>query len=188
MNAPILTIRSNVSPYSLLTTPIVYSETVALQSSLPVLSGDYSTGIVSSDVITFRIYNNFYPYSSNIATAYNIYITTFDGASSVSHTATTSSVSQCWTYFMENGFGENSSPQSTVMYTHYQDIGEYVGGSMSTKIPTYGSDGSTNPYIRAGQANNGEGMIEFNTKVSPSLFEGFATYSFAWSINYEWIS
>ena len=156
-----------------------------MQSGLPVLSGDYTTGIVSSDTITFRLYNNF-SLASNVATAFNLFITTYDGASPASHTNAASVVSQCWTYFQETGFGENSS--ANVLYTHYPDTGLYVGGSANVKVPTYGSDGTTNPYLRAGSSGNGVGMLEFATKVSPSLFSGMFTYSFAWSISYEWTS
>jgi hypothetical protein len=83
----------------------------------------------------------------------------------------------------QTGWGENSSPPG--QYYYFIDDLVSVGGS-GIKIPSYGSDGSANPYIRAGTDGNGVGFIEIETYFSPFLFGPTSTYNFTISISYEW--
>jgi len=160
MNAPILSFRSNIDPNNLIT-EFNYSQTVGLQTGLPVLAGE------TSDVITFRIYNNFStPPSSGIASATNCKITTFDDSSGSSGT-TMSCVNQLWTYFQENGYGENSSVHN--LLTFYKGEETAVGGATSIYAFERASNGSSASTIRAGTDTNGVGFIEFKTVSKPPL-------------------
>ncbi len=179
MNAPIITLRNPTAPYALVTQPMAYSETVARQSGLPVLSGD------NSDSFLFRIYNNYgTPPSSNIATAVDLYITTYDGASAISRTASTSPVAQMWMHFLENGFGEQSSVPG--LYNVYTDEDVAVGGSQNIKVFSYGSDGSLNSYVRAGSSGSGVGFIEVKTYAAVALLQSTNIWNFGISVGYEW--
>jgi hypothetical protein len=179
MVQPVITFRQNVSPYSVVSNPFVYSETIAKQSSLPVLMGD------DSDVFFFRVYNN-YALASNIATALNFIITTYDAGNVF--TASTLAVSHQWVHVMQNGYGENSTPPG--LYSIYQDVDTAVGGANSVYSPPVGSNGSTNSYIRAGSGGAGVGFIEVKTKVSIPLTDnaGMSTYNFGIVTQYDWSS
>lgn len=181
MQAPIISFRNATSPYGLLTTPFVFSKTVLKQSGLPTLAG------TTSDTFTFRIYNNYStPPTNGIATAYNITLTTYDGASSISHTASTAPVSQMWLYLQENGFGEQSSVNG--LYYHFQDDPVAVGGSISVKIPSYGSDSSVSAQVRAGTNNNGVGFIEISAYASVPSGQSTNTWNAGLSMFYDWNS
>jgi hypothetical protein len=180
-SAPIISFRQAIAPYTPITSLNFYTETIANQTGLPTLSGD------SSITTTFRIYNNFNaPPSSSIATAYDIIITTYDGASIVSHTATTYPIIQMWIYLAQNGFGENSS--YNVLYTYSTDDSVAVGGSNNTKSFTYGSDGSAASKIRAGSSLSGTGMIEVNTLAKVALGQSTNVWNFGLNATYHWNS
>jgi hypothetical protein len=179
MNAPIPSFRNASNPATVITSLNSYTETIANQSGLPTLAGDNSISTI------FRIYNN-YGGSSNIAAMQNVTITTYDGVSAISHTATTLPIIQEWLYFAENGFGENSS--YNVLYTYYTDDSIAVGGTASTKTFTYGSDGSSSSQIRAGSSGNGTGMIEVQTLAQVPSVSSTATYNFGISVSYFWSS
>ena len=136
---PTITFRSAVTPYNLLSTPLVFSETIAKHANLPVLAGD------KSGVLTFRIYNNF-NLAQDISTAYNVTVTTYDG---VSYTASTPLVTQQWVNLQENGFGIGSTTSINTV-TFYQDAAAFVGGGSNVKTFAYGADGSAGSNIAAG--------------------------------------
>lgn len=176
-NAPIITFRTATSPYNSYSQSLIYSETVALYPSLPVLSGD------KSDTIVLRIYNNFgTPPSSNIASAYNFQITTYD--SGAVQTASTPPVSNMWIYFQENAYGEQSIIPGLVNTS--QGTAKAVGGNANIMSPEVGTDGSSIAQIRAGTNKNGVGFIEFNTYAGVPLTMSTHTWNFAIGVIYNW--
>lgn len=177
MNQPILTFTSNVAPYSLLS-QINYVQTTPGGTNIPVLIGN------DSNKVLFRIYNN-WALAASIATAYNIQITTYDGASVISHTALTAPVSQLWMHLYENGYGEDSIQPG--LLTSYIDNDTAVGGT-STYSPHFGSNGAINSQIRAGSDGNGLGFIEVASYLSVPTIALANTYSFAITVFYNWSS
>lgn len=177
MLAPIITFRQTDSPYSIVSNPYLYNETVALQPSLPIIGGD------TSDTTYFRIYNN-YDLAIGVADAYNITITSYD--SSTVLTASTSPVSQMWLYFSEVGFGQNSS-QPGPMNTTYDDF-IAVGGSSNIKSFPYSSSGSADSRIKAGSDGNGCGFIEVGTYASISLLQSTNVWTPGVAVQFEWIT
>jgi hypothetical protein len=177
-SAPIIEVRSKDSPYAVITS-LSYAQSALGGNNLPVLGGE------NSNLVYFRIYNN-YVGSAGIAELDNVYITVFDDADPNSHTAAKSPVSQSWVRVYETGFGENSTAPG--IYTAWIGEDTAVGRSgVDQYIPEYGSDGSTNPRIRAGSDNNGCGFIEFASYLEVPDGAGFMTYSFAVSFVYDWI-
>ena len=177
MNNPIVVFTSQSAPYGSLVS-LTYEQSAIGGNYLPVKEGE------NSDLVYFRIYNNFNS-AANIATMNNISLTTYDGVGSGSHTATQSPVSQSWVRIYETGFGE--STVSPGAYTQYVDEDTPIGRSgVDSYFPAYGSDGSINPYIRAGSNGSGVGFIEFATYTQVPSGAGFANYSLAISINYYW--
>jgi hypothetical protein len=177
MNAPILTFRSNVTPYSLLSSQ-AYTKATPGGTNLPVAQGD------NSDDFYIRIYNN-WGLSATIATALNISLTTFDGASSISHTYSTAPVSQHWLHVLENGYGEGATTPGA--FTSYVGTDTAVGG-VSVYNPEKGSDGVLGESrIRAGTDTNGVGFIEINSYMSVPLAAVAGTYTLAISVQYEYI-
>ena len=156
MNAPILSFRSSVSPYPILSS-ITYVQTKDGGSSLPVLQNE------KSDPVYFRIYNNWNSIPS-VATAENCEITTYDGIGVASHTAISSPVFQMWLHTQLYGYGENSSQPG--LYSRYDGEDTPIGNT-STYKPEKGSDGGGTPIsIRAGSDTNGVGFIEIKSYVS----------------------
>src|SRR2546423_1166908 len=100
MNAPVITIRSNVSPYSVLAS-LTFSQSLNGQT-LPVKEGE------TSDPVAFRIYNN-YGLASTIATANYVHVAVYDGAGAGSHTCLKLPVSQLWLRLQQTGYGEGAS-------------------------------------------------------------------------------
>jgi hypothetical protein len=148
------------------------------------LGGNYLPVPMNEDslLVTFRIYNN-YAAASDVKTAFNIYLTVFDSQSS--YTDTQSPIAQSWVRIYETGFGEGTVAPG--LYTQYMDSDTAIGMAGADKyIPAYGSDGTTNAYIRAGTNGDGVGFIEFATYVETPQVVGFANYSFAVSLFYEW--
>lgn len=178
-NAPVVQYRSASAPYP--TIPAIsYAQSAAGGGALPVLGGE------NSSLVYFRIYNN-YGLQASTASMDNVYITVFDDADPNSHTAMKSPVSQSWVRIYETGFGESKGAPG--LYTQYNDDSTAIGRSgVDRYVPFYGSDGSTTPHIRAGTDGNGVGFIEFATYLQVPDGAGFATYTMAVSIIYDWTS
>ncbi len=173
MIAPDLTFRGYQSPYTQITS-LVFSESKPGNVPIPVLQGD------ASDDIVFRIYNN-WALNSNIATAYNFSVTTYDGAS---HTASTLPVSQTWLRVSTSGFGENSTIPG--QYTSYIGTEQVVGGTYSY-IPEIGSSGLFGqPIIRAGSDSNGVGFIEVKSNIVVPSDAPANNYQFVVTCEYEY--
>lgn len=177
MNAPILTIQAKSAPYQAITA-LTYLQTNNLSGALPIAADE------NSDKVYFRLYNNWVR-STNIATAYNIRITTYDGASVASHTASKLIISGCWVHFQEIGFGEGSSGPGGLSY--FLDDDYPTGGSSNKMSPAMGSDGTYgSAQIRAGSTGSGLGFIEFATYVSTPQSVPDQTFNFATTVDYEW--
>lgn len=176
-NAPVITIRSNVSPYSVISS-LAYVQSTLGGDTLPVLGDE------NSRTITFRVYNNFGLLSS-IASATNVLIQAFDGVNI--HAATQSVVNQSWVRVQEAGYGENSLTPGQL--TAYLGADTAIGGKSAGAdfySPEIGSDGAAGNHIRAGTDTNGVGFIEFTTYAELPQQVGMYSYSFALSIHYEW--
>lgn len=177
--APIVEYRSASSPYAVIAA-LVYAQSALGGNNLPVLGGE------NSNLVFFRIYNN-YSLTPSTATMDNVYITVFDDADANSHTALKSPVSQSWVRIYETGFGESVGVPG--IYTQYSDDDTAIGRSgIDRYVPFFGSDGSTNARIRAGTNGNGVGFIEFATYLQVPDGAGFANYTMAVSIIYDWTS
>lgn len=149
-------------------------------NNLPVKEGE------NSNLAYFRLYNNFGD-ASNIAEMYNVSLTVFDDANPNSHTAAKSPVSQSWVRIYETGFGEASN--GAVPYTQYVGQDTAIGRSgVDSYVPEYASSGEQLPYIRAGSDGNGAGFLEFATYAQVPDGAGFASYTLAISVFYDWTS
>lgn len=171
---PSISFRTAYFPYGLLASPFIYSKTIANQSGLPVLAGD------TSDILQFRIYNNYELYL-DISTAYNLTVTTYDN---IEHSAITPLVTQQWVSLQENGFGINSTTAN--MFTAYQDSPVFVGGDNNQKAFTVGADSTIGSNIPAGPDRNGCGFIEVNTYCSVPLGQSTQIYSAVITVIYDW--
>lgn len=176
--SPLITFHSSISPYSTISA-LSYVQSMLGGNNLPVLQGEVSNTVI------FRVYNNF-ALAAAIASAVNIRITVYDGASVASHLATKSVVNQEWIRVYENGYGENSSPPG--LYTRYLGQDTAVGGTANEYVPEFGSDGTTNPRIRAGSNMNGTGFIEIASYAELPDSVGTLTNTFAVSVLYDWSS
>ena len=174
--APVISIRSNQTPYAGLS-GLAYVQSTLGGGNLPVLQGEVSNTLI------FRVYNNFAK-AAGIASAVNVRITTFDGVGVGSHLATKSVVNQEWIRVYENGYGENSVAPG--QYTRYIGNDTPIGGAGNEYVPEFGSDGTTNPRIRAGTDTNGVGFIEIASYAEMPDSVGMATNTFAVSIIYDW--
>lgn len=181
--APVLTLRNVTTPFSTIST-ISYVQSATGGNNLPVLQGQ------TSDTTLFRIYNNF-ALTAGIASAINIYLTVYDGATAGSHTCAVLPVSQSWIHILEHGFGENSVTSNDFL-TNYYGTETSIGGNgpcgSDKYVPEYGSDGTTNARIRAYSNTNGMGYIEFQSRVAVPNTSSVqnASYNFAISLSYEW--
>lgn len=146
--------------------------------ALPVLQGE------ESNPILFRIYNNFAA-NSGISDALNVAVTTYDGASTGSHTAFKPPVSQSWVHILENGFGENSTPIAD-LYTRYKGIDTPVGGAGNLYRAQKGSDGAYGQSRIRASGGAGVGYIEYKTYATPKEDAVGAIYSFVIAVSYEW--
>ena len=177
MPAPILTFRDKDTQSVL--TSVSYSQSTLGTDLLPVLHGE------SSDIVYFRIYNN-YERASGIGNAINIHLTVFDGAGVT--TAFGSVAEQSWLRIFETGAGENSIPPG--LYTAWGGSDIAIGGT-NTFYPEMGSDGAITNRIRAGVAptgfGDGVGFIEFGTYLEIPDGVGTTDFSFAISVSYEWV-
>ena len=179
MNPPNLSFRNATSPYDVISS-FSYVKTKDGLGPYYILRGE------ESDYLTFRLYNNF-EMLTNITSAQNVRITTYDGLTTSSHTNLKDVVSRLWICFAQTGFGENSIQPG--LYSAWQDIETFVGGSGNIYQPSMGSRGMyLTPTIRAGGDYNGVGFIEFKTKASIPDDAQAGTYSFAISVYYEYTS
>lgn len=175
--APDITFRQDVSPYA--PYPLItYSQTTPGGSGLPVLQG------TDSDPLFFRIYNNF-ALNSGIANALNVFVTTYDGISTGSHTTFKAVVSQHWIHVLENGYGENSSTPG--LYTMFVGSDTAIGGAFQYTLDK-GSDGSSASIIRAYSTGSGCGFVELKSYARVPASANNGTTTFAISCGYEWTS
>lgn len=179
MNNPIVTFHSKSAPYPVISF-LSYEQSTLGGNFLPVKEGE------NSDTLFIRIYNNFNA-SAGIATMSNVSITTFDGIGAGSHTAMQSPVSQSWVRIYETGFGESTVFPGAL--TQETDIDTAIGRSgVDSYSPAYGSDGTSNSYIRAGVDGNGVGFIELATYAQVPSGAGFANYTLAISVAYDFVT
>lgn len=172
-NAPIVTFRERFSPNPTISA-LNYTQSALGGNNLPL------PGTEISNLIYFRVYNNFNN-SPGIATMQNVQITIFDGIGAGSHTGTQSPCAQSWIRIYENGFGES------VAYSNYIGENTAVGqAGADYYAPEVGSNGSATSQIRAGVDTNGVGFIEFATYAELPDIVGFAKYTIAISIIYDW--
>lgn len=182
LNAPTITFRSGSAPYNVISS-LQYIQSALQGVALPVLGGE------NSNLVLFRIYNN-WNMGGSVSSMDNVSLTVFDGADPSSHTATKSPVSQSWVRVYESGFGESKG--TPAIYTRYIGTDTAIGRSgVDSYAPELGSDGTSNPRIRAGTDGNGVGFIEFYTYTElpeEELQVGFANYTMALSIVYDWVT
>jgi hypothetical protein len=176
--APLLTFRSATTPFSQLSA-INFYQLAPSGNVLPVLAGE------TSEYVKFRIYNN-YDLATYVASALNVRITTYDGLSSLSRTSTQSTTAQQWVKIQQTGFGESSA--TPIPYTYWKSDEVAVGGLNNVFVQEKGTDGSTVPKIRAGTDYNGCGFLEVQTRVEVPSLAAQASYTFAISVMYEWVS
>lgn len=176
-SAPDITFRNYTTPYSV-TALIIYSQTSPGGSGLPVLQG------TDSDPLYFRIYNNF-ALNSDIASAVNFFVTTYDGMGVMSHTAAKAVVSQHWIHALENGYGEGSVTPG--VYTVFAGSDTMIGGAFQY-ILDKGSDGGSSSIIRAGSNGSGCGFAEIKSYARVPADAQNGTTTFAISAGYEWVS
>ena len=177
MTIPDITFRLNTTPYTVVPSE-TYQSTAPGGGALPVLQG------TNSDPLYFRVYNN-YALNSGIADAVNVFITTYDGVGSASHTALKAVVSQTWVHMLENGYGENSITPG--VFTSYLGSDTAVGG-VYVYNPQVGSNGAAFSKIRAGTNNAGCGFIEFKSYAQVPSNAVNGTTTFAISTGFEWSS
>jgi len=176
--APLITFQNYITPFAV-SSLLTYSQTSPGGTGLPVLQG------TDSDPLYFRVYNN-YALTASIANAINVFITTYDGIGSGSHTAAKAVVSQTWIHMLENGYGENSVTPG--VYTVYAGSDTAIGGSYQY-ILDKGSNGTAGTsQIRAGTDNNGCGFAELKSYARVPSNASNGTTTFAVSVGYEWTS
>jgi hypothetical protein len=174
MNRPILSFHSNVSPYSELTS-LVFSQSIGAYSGLSTQVNSYS------DDNYLRIYNN-WGLTQNIATAYNVQVTTYDQA--VIHGFSTNLVSQHWVSVCQTGFGEGVSTPGSL--TNYPGSTMFIGAYQQMMLAK-GSDGSLSSIIRANSSGSGAGFAELKTNVLPPTDALAGTYTFVLSVGFNWV-
>ena len=176
--SPDITFRNYTTPYGV-DSLLAYTQTSPGGTGLPVLQGTVS------DSLYFRIYNN-WALNSAIANAINVFITTYDGIGTGSHTAAKAVVSQTWIHMLENGYGENSVTPG--LYTVYAGSDTAVGGAYQYVLDK-GSDGTAGTsQIRAGTNNAGCGFAELKSYANVPANATNSTTTFAVSVGYEWSS
>lgn len=178
MNQPILTFRSAITPYALLSS-LDYVQTKDNDDvDLPIKEGE------CSDLLTFRIYNN-WGLSSSIASATGVALTTYDN--STVHSRSTLIVSQSWVQVYESGFGQSTVTPGA--YSQFVGLNTAIGrGGADGYTPEVGSDGSASPVINAGADNAGVGFIECKTYLQVPAGAAFGSYSFVLTLDYFWTS
>jgi hypothetical protein len=174
---PQLTFQQNVTPYSTITSE-TYQSTSPSGAPLPVLQG------TQSNHFYFRVYNN-WALAAGIATAVNVFVTTYDGIGTGSHTAFKAVVSQTWIHMLENGYGESAGTPGP--FTSYIGSDTNVGG-VFVYNPEVGSNGVSLSQIRAGSNQAGVGFIEFQSYAYVPTNATNNTSTFSISVGYEWTS
>lgn len=179
---PDITFRRADDPSQLLTS-INYIQRTPSGSTLPVLKDE------KSDSVLFRIYNN-WALNPHIATAMNVLLTVFDGVVTPSHTCTLTPVSQSWVHILQTGFGEAASQPG--LFTQFIGTDTDIGGC-PPGTNTYSFEKSSNGVfgvskIRAYSTSNGLGFIELKTYVDTPENAFGASYNFALSISFDWVS
>lgn len=177
MTQPDITFRQSATPSTTIGL-VTYQQTGPGGAVLPVLQGQ------DSDHQFFRVYNN-WALNTGIADAINVFITTYDGAGSGSHTYSKALVSQTWIHMLENGYGANSVTPG--VFTSFVGSDTAIGG-LFVYNPEKGSDGNALSRIRAGSNNNGVGFIEFQTYARVPSTATNNTTTFVISCGYEWTS
>jgi hypothetical protein len=176
--APVPQFRSRSAPYSVINS-LSYAQSALGGNYLPVAGGEISyTNFI-------RLYNNF-ALTAGIATMDNVEITVFDGVGAGSHTYIKSPVGQSWLRVYQTGYGESTVTPGA--YTQYTGEDTAIGrAGLDYYNPEKGSDGSTTPQIRAGTNTNGVGFVELASYIETPDIVGFADYSFAIAVTYDWI-
>jgi hypothetical protein len=174
MNRPILSFYSNIAPYQQLTS-LVFTKTKGFYSDIPTVNGEIT------DEKVVRIYNN-WAQAVDIATAYNIHITTYDRAGTLA--ASGAVASQHWMAVKQIGYGEGSSRPGPL--TSLEDEFVSIGGS-KYYIPIMGSDGLLHPIIRAGIDFDNMGFIELKSYMTVPKFAVAGNYSFILTVGFNWV-
>lgn len=175
MNAPVLTIRQNVSPFAAIST-LQFVQSKDSQITLPVLRGE------KSDALSFRIYNNF-ALASLIADAQNVRITVYDAVGV--HTANNPPAAQQWMVIVQTGYGQDSTTpgkQSDFRYGQQKAIG---GSSVyPLEVSSAGEFGVGKIY--AGAGGSGCGYVELSAYLHIPSNASAGTNTFALSVLYDW--
>jgi hypothetical protein len=114
---------------------------------------------------------------------FNVSMTVFDGVAE--KTALKSVVSQSWLSIFQSGFGESTTAPG--LLTDYDGTTSAIGRAGLDKYdPELASNGDSTNTIYAGVDGNGVGFLEFGTYIDVPEGAGFADYSFALSVTYDW--
>ena len=173
MNPPIITIRETTPPYSIIT-GLNYFKLSLVGNELPVLNNE------KSEIVSFRVYNNFAG-ASSIKDAINVSVTTWDG---LGHTASMAVASFGWLHVYQSGWGSGSS--GPAQYTHFLGTDTAVGGLMGYDFQ-YSSDGTPGSPVIATEGGNGCGFVEVETYIKPTHGSTGMTNDFVVSVTYEYI-
>jgi len=174
MLQPDLTMRQSFAPFDLISL-LTYSQSKDGQI-FPVIIGE------NSDSVSFRIYNNANQ-NTGVADAHNVFLTTYDGATSASHTTSKSVVSQSWIHVYEDGYGEGVSQPG--LFTQYYGEDTSIGGSNIYYVEK-ASDGSNASSIRAGSTHNDFGFIQIKSYASIPAIAGDYIWNFVLVAEYDW--
>jgi len=178
--APDITFRDATNPASVVSL-LQYVQSTLGSDFLPILQGEQSS------VVKFRIYNN-YAGNVNIASAFNVNITVYDGSGAGSRTALKSPVFQSWLRVYETGFGENSTPPG--LYTAWAGSDTAIGSGpagLNLYYPEVGSDGLLSNQVRAGSGYSQVGFIELASYLQLPPSVASASWNFSLSVSYEWV-
>ncbi len=165
-SAPNVEFRSRTAPYAVISPP-QFIQSALGGSNLPVLGGE------NSDIIYFRIYNNF-GLAAGVASMTNVRVTVFGDP-----------LAQAWLRIYETAFGEG--PVTPGLATAFNGDDTAIGNSGTSKYtPEIGSSGSSTAQIRAGTDTNGCGFIEFAVYLEVPDGATFDTYPLTISVEYDW--
>jgi len=169
---PYITFRDDSNP-SVELTSITYPQTKD-GVVLPVLQGELS------DIIRFRIYNNWSLVVGAVA-VFNCKLTTYDDE--IHLTENTPPVSGKWIRVQELGYGEGTAQPGNL--TNYAGTDIPVGGGSQVLIPERGSNGSGSPIIRA--SSSLLGFLRFQTYAELPPAVAAANYAVALVFEYEFV-
>ena len=180
--APDITFRDANNPSSVLGS-LTYAMSTLGSNFLSVISGR------NSFPIKLRLYNN-WAQGLNIASAFNVNLTVYDGIGVGSHTALKAPVSQSWVRVYESGYGESvgANPGLTVFPWSHTAVGGYAshGAFYNVYNIEASSDGTYTGRLRAGSTGNGVGFIEITSYVNAPLAASTASWNFAMTLQYQW--